>query len=200
MAVRHWAHGTIEKTPDGWTVFIYAPGHYVGHVDAGSFRSVQEALRNLERISREWKLPSPSRPVTHLQTDWRHIACRKGEQRGQMQASRSPADVTCPKCRAASPHLFERRESARADRRHADARVRTSAEERAVGQHIRDAQRQLERAVHALSWARGRMEESGLPWQHGEGSLTAFLGSAERDVRAIALALHEKTKSLTALR
>jgi hypothetical protein len=46
------------------------------------------------------------RPVTHLLTDWRHIACRKSEQRGSLYADRDPSKVTCPKCRKFAPHAF----------------------------------------------------------------------------------------------
>jgi hypothetical protein len=40
--------------------------------------------------------PKP-KPI-HLLTDWRYVQCRQAEQRGEISGSRSPHDVTCPKC------------------------------------------------------------------------------------------------------
>ena len=53
----------------------------------------------------------PKERVIHLQTDWHYVACRKSEQRGELYASRSPADVTCPKCRRFAPWYWEKKES-----------------------------------------------------------------------------------------
>ena len=109
-SVRYWAHGTIEKKGDSsWAVFLDSPKEYTRIVEIEFFPTLRDALRNLERISREHRLSSPSKtPPVHLLTDWNYIACRKGAQRGQISGSRSPSDVTCPKCREASPHLFDR--------------------------------------------------------------------------------------------
>lgn len=43
----------------------------------------------------------------HFLTDWSYIACRKGKvDTGRVQTSRSPHDVTCPRCMKAKPHEF----------------------------------------------------------------------------------------------
>ncbi len=45
---------------------------------------------------------SPKAEPIHLLTDWRDVACRKREQKGEIRGSRNPADVTCARCMAAS--------------------------------------------------------------------------------------------------
>ena len=43
----------------------------------------------------------------HLLTDWSYIACRKGKiDTSRIPASRSPSEVTCPRCMKAKPHEF----------------------------------------------------------------------------------------------
>jgi hypothetical protein len=46
------------------------------------------------------------RTRTHLLVDWRYVACRKAAQRGTINASRNPAEVTCPSCKRARPAEF----------------------------------------------------------------------------------------------
>jgi hypothetical protein len=47
---------------------------------------------------------SSSDPV-HFLVDWSKVACRKRDvDTSRVQASRSPSDVTCPKCKRAQPH------------------------------------------------------------------------------------------------
>lgn len=48
--------------------------------------------------------PSPRRRLVHLQTDWRRVACRQGEVKGDLYATRSPLEVTCPRCKKAASH------------------------------------------------------------------------------------------------
>lgn len=48
--------------------------------------------------------PSPRRRVVHLLTDWRRVACRQGEVKGDLYATRSPLEVTCPRCKKAASH------------------------------------------------------------------------------------------------
>lgn len=45
--------------------------------------------------------------LVHLSTDWANIACRKGDiDTSKVAVSRSPHDVTCPRCMKAKPHEF----------------------------------------------------------------------------------------------
>jgi len=68
--------------------------------------AARRAKRTSRKSGRSSRRSGNANPPIHLQTDWRYIACSKREQKGAMHASRDPGDVTCDRCKSASPHLF----------------------------------------------------------------------------------------------
>jgi len=66
--------------------------------------------RKVERGTRGNRAGKTRKEPVHLLVDWNYVACRKGEQKGPISASRDPGEVTCKRCKRARPAQFEGRD------------------------------------------------------------------------------------------